>query len=195
MSLLKSFERNLERGTQYEATSRGIVNADIIREQAMGLRLDALEKQLDTIMVLSHRLNDLEQRLGAAVKNFNSYADIAKRIQKYFVDLSINVAIDPVQMMPERLVIPIPSELRYKAGASKGQSSKPANRSANIVQRRWTIWKAQHESGMSINQIGKDWGCNHGTILYAKSRGWRSSGKGWKWDDSKRKMASCSKSF
>ncbi len=190
MSLLKSFERNLERGTQYESPSRGIVTADIVREQAMGLRLDTLEKQLDTIMVLTLRVNDLEKRLGSAVKNFNDYAGIAKRIQKYFVDLSINVAIDPVQMMPERATIPIPDELKYKAGASK-----PANRSADIVQRRWTIWQAQYESGMSISQIGRDWGCDHGTILYAKSRGWRSSGKGWKWDKSKRKMASCSKSF
>lgn len=190
MSLLKAFERNLDRGPQFEVSSlKGVVNADIIREQATSSRLDALEKQLDTIMVLTHRVNDLEKRLGSAVKNFNDYADIAKRLQKYFVDLSINVAIDPVQMMPERATIPIPDELKYKGS----NSSKPANRSADIVQRRWTIWKAQYESGMSINEIAKDWGCDHGSILYAKSRGWRSSGKGWKWDESKKKMASCSK--
>jgi hypothetical protein len=190
MSLLKAFERNLDRGPQFEVSSlKGVVNADIIREQATSSRLDALEKQLDTIMVLTHRVNDLEKRLGSAVKNFNDYADIAKRLQKYFVDLSINVAIDPVQMMPERATIPIPDELKYKGS----NSSKPANRSADIVQRRWTIWKAQYESGMSINEIAKDWGCDHGSILYAKSRGWRSSGKGWKWDESKKKMASCSR--
>jgi hypothetical protein len=190
MSLLKAFERNLERGPQFESTSlKGVINAEIVREQATRSRLDALEKHLDTIMVLTHRVNDLEKRLGGAVKNFNDYADIAKRIQKYFVDLSINVAIDPVQMMPERATIPIPDELKYKGS----NSSKPANRSADIVQRRWTIWKAQYDSGMSINEIAKDWGCDHGSILYAKSRGWRSSGKGWKWDESKKKMASCSK--
>jgi hypothetical protein len=190
MSLLKAFERNLDRGPQFEVSSlKGVVNADIIREQATSSRLDALEKQLDTIMVLTHRVNDLEKRLGGAVKNFNDYADIAKRFQKYFVDLSINVAIDPVQMMPERATIPIPDELKYKGRTS----GKPANRSADIVQRRWTIWKAQYESGMSINEIAKDWGCDHGSILYAKSRGWRSSGKGWKWDAAKKKMASCSK--
>jgi hypothetical protein len=190
MSLLKAFERNLDRGPQFEVSSlKGVVNADIIREQATSSRLDALEKQLDTIMVLTHRVNDLEKRLGSAVKNFNDYADIAKRLQKYFVDLSINVAIDPVQMMPERATIPIPDELKYKGS----NSSKPANRSADIVQRRWTIWKAQYESGMSINEIARDWGCDHGSILYAKSRGWRSSGKGWKWDESKKKMASCSR--
>jgi hypothetical protein len=190
MSLLKAFERNLERGPQFESTSlKGVINAEIVREQATRSRLDALEKQLDTIMVLTHRVNDIEKRLGSAVKNFNDYADIAKRLQKYFVDLSINVAIDPVQMMPERATIPIPDELKYKGS----NSSKPANRSADIVQRRWTIWKAQYDSGMSINEIAKDWGCDHGSILYAKSRGWRSSGKGWKWDESKKKMASCSK--
>ena len=190
MSLLKAFERNLERGPQFESTSlKGVINAEIVREQATRSRLDALEKQLDTIMVLTHRVNDIEKRLGSAVKNFNDYADIAKRLQKYFVDLSINVAIDPVQMMPERATIPIPDELKYKGS----NSSKPANRSADIVQRRWTIWKAQYDSGMSINEIARDWGCDHGSILYAKSRGWRSSGKGWKWDESKKKMASCSK--
>jgi hypothetical protein len=190
MSLLKAFERNLERGPQFESTNlKGVINAEIVREQATRSRLDALEKQLDTIMVLTHRVNDIEKRLGSAVKNFNDYADIAKRLQKYFVDLSINVAIDPVQMMPERATIPIPDELKYKGS----NSSKPANRSADIVQRRWTIWKAQYDSGMSINEIARDWGCDHGSILYAKSRGWRSSGKGWKWDESKKKMASCSK--
>lgn len=177
MSLLKSFERNIDRGPQLEVKSlKGIVSADIIREQANMARLDALEKQLDTIRVLTYRVNDLDKRLEASVKNFNSYADIAKRLQKYFVDLAIGVALDPVKMMPEREKIPIPEELKYKAGSA----GKPANRGADVVQRRWTIWKAQYESGMKVLDIAKDWGCDHGSVLYAKSRNWQSTGKGWK---------------
>ena len=177
MSLLKAFERNIDRGPQFEVKSlRGVVNAELIREQATLARLEHLEKisekYTDIINVITSRVNDLEKRLEASVKNFNAYADVSKRIQKYYVDLSVAMALDPVQVV-ERERIVIPEELKYK----RGDKGKPHNRNADAVQRRWTIWKAQYETGMSVNQIAKDWDCDHGSILYAKSKNWESTGK------------------
>ncbi|NBO26691.1 MAG: hypothetical protein EBU96_07885 [Actinobacteria bacterium] len=187
MSLLKAFERNIDRGPQFEVKSlRGVVSADLIREQATIARLESLEKRADKYsditQVVTSRLNDLEKRLEASIKNFNSYADVSKRMQKYYVDLAVAMALDPIEVV-ERERIVIPDELKYQ----KGDKGKPHNRGAGIVQRRWTIWKAQYETGMSINQIAKDWDCDHGSILYAKSKNWVSTGKGWHHSHPRRK--------
>jgi hypothetical protein len=179
MSLLKAFERNIDRGPQFEVKSlRGVVSADLIREQATIARLESLEKKTerhtDITQVVTSRLNELEKRLEASIKNFNTYADVSKGMHKYYVDLAVALALDPIKVV-ERECVTIPDELKYQ----KGEKGKPHNRGADIVQRRWTIWKTQYETGMSISEIARAWECDHGSILYAKSKNWKATGKGW----------------
>lgn len=61
----------------------------------------------------------------------------------------------------------IPDDLRLVK--LKGQRQK-RNRPYHIVQKRWALWKEQLKTGISVNALAKAWGCDHGTILFAKKR-------------------------
>jgi hypothetical protein len=60
----------------------------------------------------------------------------------------------------------IPMELRPTFGKYRTRG----NRSYNTVRKRWNIWKAQHQSGLSMQEIAKAWGCHHTSIINAKNR-------------------------
>lgn len=63
--------------------------------------------------------------------------------------------------------IVIPDDLRLVK--LKGQRQK-RNRPYHIVQKRWSLWKEQLQTGISVNALAKAWDCDHGTILFAKKR-------------------------
>ena len=60
----------------------------------------------------------------------------------------------------------IPKELVPTYGKYRARG----NRSHSIVKKRWELWKAQHDSGLSIQEIAKAWGCHHTSVLNAKNR-------------------------
>ena len=60
----------------------------------------------------------------------------------------------------------IPRELRPTFGRYRARG----NRSHNTVQKRWGIWKAQYESGLTVKEIANAWGCHHSSIVNAKSK-------------------------
>jgi len=64
--------------------------------------------------------------------------------------------------------VEVPKDLRLFAG----KRGKKRNRSADIVQRRWAIWKIQSEAGIPLSVIAKAWDCDHGSICYARESGW-----------------------
>jgi hypothetical protein len=73
----------------------------------------------------------------------------------------------------------IPRELRPTFGKYRARG----NRSHNTVQKRWGIWKAQYESGLTVKEIAHAWGCHHSSIVNAKSKNFtarKSSGRGIK---------------
>lgn len=71
--------------------------------------------------------------------------------------------------------IVIPDELRLVK--REGQRQK-RNRQYHIVQKRWDLWKEQLKTGISVNALAKAWGCDHGTILFARRRNFTSR-KAW----------------
>ena len=64
--------------------------------------------------------------------------------------------------------VEVPQDLRLFAG----KRGKKRNRSADVVQRRWAIWKIQSEAGIPFSVIAKAWDCDHGSICYARENGW-----------------------
>ena len=73
----------------------------------------------------------------------------------------------------------IPRELRPTFGKYRARG----NRSHNTVQKRWGIWKAQYESGLTVKEIAHAWGCHHSSIVNAKSKNFtarKSTGRGIK---------------
>ena len=63
--------------------------------------------------------------------------------------------------------IVVPDELRLLK--KKGQRQK-RNKQYHIVQKRWSLWKEQLKTGISVNALSKIWDCDHGTILFAKKQ-------------------------
>lgn len=61
----------------------------------------------------------------------------------------------------------IPDDLRLIK--QKGQRQK-RNRQYHVVQKRWSLWQEQLKTGISVNALAKAWGCNHGTILFARKQ-------------------------
>ena len=71
--------------------------------------------------------------------------------------------------------IVVPDELRLIK--QKGQRQK-RNRAYHVVQKRWSLWKEQLKTGISIHALSKAWDCDHGTILFAKKRKFKAR-KAW----------------
>jgi len=63
----------------------------------------------------------------------------------------------------------IPKELVPTYGKYRARG----NRSHSIVKKRWELWRAQHESGLSLQEIAKAWGCHHTSVLNAKKRNFK----------------------
>jgi len=73
----------------------------------------------------------------------------------------------------------IPKELVPTYGKYRARG----NRKYDVVKKRWAIWKAQYNSGLSLTNIAKAWGCHHTTILNAVNRNFtprKATGRGKK---------------
>lgn len=167
MSLYQAFNRSVEQGRTVERSN--VINMEIARDEAIMARIKLVERGLEAITVLSHRIAGLEARLMSAEKNMaGSWGD------DYMKGLSAGLNADPVEKV-EGPKFEIPEDLMYNR---TNYTQKPANKTPDKVARRWAIWKAQYESGMKILQIAKMWGCDHGSVAYARSKNWQAS-TGW----------------
>jgi hypothetical protein len=63
----------------------------------------------------------------------------------------------------------IPKELVPTYGKYRARG----NRTHSVVKKRWEIWKAQHESGLSLRDIANAWGCHPTSVLNAKNRNFK----------------------
>jgi len=167
MSLYQAFNRSVEQGRTAERSN--VVNLELARDEAIMARIKLVERGLEAITVLSHRIAGMEARIASlTVNTAGSWGD------NYIKNLSAGVNADPVEKV-EGPKFDIPEDLNFDRS---NYTKKPANKTPDKVARRWAIWKAQHESGMRILQIAKMWGCDHGSILYARSKNWKAS-TGW----------------
>ena len=67
----------------------------------------------------------------------------------------------------------IPKDLMMTRSARNG--SKRGNRKHEVVKKRWAFWKTQYDAGLTISEIAHQWGCDHGSVCYAKARKWNPS--------------------
>ena len=170
MSLYQAFNRSVEQGRTVERSN--VINMEIARDEAIMARIQLVERGLEAITVLSHRIAGLEARLMSAEKSLANYS--GNWGDDYIKNLGAGLNADPVEKV-EGPKFEIPDDLMYNR---TNYTQKPANKTPDKVARRWAIWKAQYESGMKILQIAKMWGCDHGSVAYARSKNWQAS-TGW----------------
>ena len=148
---------------------------------ALSIRLKAVETKLESF---EERVGIKERLIKEANKRITP--EMAQELASQLSPLCDKVARIEAEMgLKQRLTltkalaptIEVPQDLRM----IPGKRGKKQNRTAEVVQRRWEIWRMQHEAGIPMNAIARAWGCDHGSICYARS-------KGWKTGDNKRKV-------
>lgn len=124
------------------------------------------------LFAIEERLNLIDQTLAMLRKAkendpIKAYLQpLCSRIAQIEARIGLEKAktAEPIDL-PEIIV---PHELRI----IKGKAGKTKNRKFEVVQKRWALWKAQHLAGIPLNAIARAWGCDHGSISYAKKHGW-----------------------
>jgi len=105
------------------------------------------------------RLNELESKVNTLtqlIASLRSDSMVSKEIAK--------------EIVPQ---FDIPKELMMTRSARNGR--KRGNRKHDVVKKRWAFWKTQYEAGLTLSEIARQWGCDHGSILYARDRKWNPS--------------------
>ena len=174
MSLLKAFERTVDRGfVPYRKMTPAYKT---LAEEA---------KEFEYTQTIPNKLRELEERLEGVETTLSllrqakdndpvkAYLEpIASRIAQIEARIGLERAKTQGQIDLPNIIVP--EELRVL----KGKLGRCNNRKYEIVRRRWALWKAQYEAGIPMNTIARAWNCDHGTIAYARSNGWKAS-PGW----------------
>ena len=174
MSLLKAFERTVDRGfVPYRKMPPAYKT---LAEEA---------KEFEYTQTIPNKLRELEERLEGVETTLSllrqakdndpvkAYLEpIASRIAQIEARIGLERAKTQGQIDLPNIIVP--EELRVL----KGKLGRCNNRKYEIVRRRWALWKAQYEAGIPMNTIARAWNCDHGTIAYARSNGWKAS-PGW----------------
>ena len=132
------------------------------------------------ISAISHRLKAVETKLAKDGTFRDSFENgqLASVLATRLSPICDKIARIEAQMglkgrfavtEPLAPTIEVPRDLRLLPG-KRGRRS---NRTAEVVQRRWDIWRMQFESGIPIAAIARAWGCDHGSLCHAKRMNWK----------------------
>jgi len=168
MSLYQAFNKDRDRGfVPYRKTQPEYQS---LADQAI---------QFEQKVTIPKRIKELEER----IKELESSLTIMRQaresdpVKAYLEPLCSRIAQIEAQIGLEKAKtaepidlpqIIVPHELRVL----KGRGGKCKNRTFEVVQKRWNLWKAQHEAGIPMNAIARAWDCDHGSICYAKANNW-----------------------
>ena len=168
MSLAQAYNRDKERGfvpyrkvfPEYKTLVEEAANF----EERIGTprRLSNIEERLEKLEL---KVAIFEQRLNN--DPIKAYLEpLCSRIGQIEAQIGLEKAKtkEPIDL-PQIIV---PHELRVL----KGRGGKCKNRTFEVVQKRWSLWKAQYEAGIPMNAIARAWDCDHGSICYAKANNW-----------------------
>ena len=72
----------------------------------------------------------------------------------------------------EKLVMGVttPLDIPKDLIPTRGKDGARRNREYSTVKKRWTLWKHQLDSGMSMSELARAWGVHRTTIINAKAR-------------------------
>ncbi len=72
----------------------------------------------------------------------------------------------------EKFVIGVttPLDIPKELIPTYGKAGARRNREYSTVKKRWTLWKHQLDSGMSMSELARAWGVHPTAILFAKKQ-------------------------
>lgn len=50
-----------------------------------------------------------------------------------------------------------------------------SKRDLHSVTERWAVWEKMHKAGISASEISRQFNCDHGSVLYARKKGFKPS--------------------
>lgn len=140
---------------------------------ALSVRLKAVEEKLDSfeerVGIKERLMRDCQKKLSPEMTTAiaSQLSPICDKLARIEAEMGLKQRLVLTKALAP--TIEVPSDLRM----IPGRKGKKQNRTAEVVARRWQIWKMQNEAGIPANAIARAWGCDHATILYAKSRNWK----------------------
>ena len=148
---------------------------------ALSIRLKAVEDRVNSfeerVGIKEQLMKDSNKRLSPEMATLlaSQLSPLCDKVARIEAEMGLKQRLTLTKALAP--TIEVPQDLRMLPG----KKGKKQNRTAEVVQRRWEIWRMQHEAGIPMNAIARAWGCDHGSICYARS-------KGWKAGDNKRKV-------
>lgn len=136
--------------------------------RALNFRLTSLEKTVSGLSGIAKMEQDKSEIRKSLISTMFSdrLSPICDKIARIESELALKQrSMDFKAPIPP---VEVPTDLRL----IPGKRGKKANRTDEVVQRRWEIWKMQFEAGIPLNAIARAWNCDHGTICYAKKKNW-----------------------
>lgn len=146
-----------------------------------------MKEQTEAMMVLAERIKSveennrlLEMRIVAAIQTIQKLRhDITiGRVERTKANgekaekIVAGILDESEIVVPPQLAI-LPSKI--KPG---GRKTGARNRKADIVSKRWGLWKIQYEAGYTTHQIARAWRCCRTSVEYAKKKNFVAGSEG-----------------
>jgi hypothetical protein len=126
--------------------------------------------------------------LAATIHRVKMCEDKIREFEQMVSTLTSQMAQNRTEMASKEagnivLGVTTPLDIPKELVVTYGKYRARGNRKYDVVKKRWAIWKAQYNSGLSLTNIAKAWGCHHTTILNAVNRNFtprKATGRGKK---------------
>lgn len=170
MSLLRAFERNVERRMNGVPSVKIIPRYKLVAEEAS----IELQKEIKTAQV---KVNPEEIRKLVADSQAALLMEEISRLRGVISDvqaqsLNLLTKFDQYKVVTEKLAEETGKMAAVRALCRQNGEKGIYVRDAQSVAKRWAAWKKLYEQGMTEGEIATRYGVTCATVKYAKKHGW-----------------------
>ncbi len=113
--------------------------------------------------------------LAATIHRVKMCEDKLREFEQMVTTLTSTMAQNRAELASkglEKFVIGVttPLDIPKELIPTYGKAGARRNREYSTVKKRWTLWKHQLDSGMSMSELARAWGVHPTAILFAKKQ-------------------------
>ena len=113
--------------------------------------------------------------LAATIHRVKLCEDKLREFEQMVTTLTATMAQNRAELASqglEKLVMGVttPLNIPKELVPTYGKAGARRNREYSTVKKRWTLWKHQLDSGMSMSELARAWGVHPTAILFAKKQ-------------------------